>query len=177
MQISLVGFCDDWNRLDNQQNPKQTSNIILVCFSWYCGFIVNNIREGFIRKKKKKLWIFTTGGGVIPKYWHFHNFFIFFLVCSNSSISAIKIFFEGGRGTPWPKYFENLDNFQLNIEFFLTILGFQGRIFPNMHIIFFGSCSKKKKIGVFTTFRGGGSGPKLWKFTTFFFFEWILPLD
>ena len=97
------------------------------------------LREGFIQKKK--LWIFTTGGGVIPKCWHFHNFFLFFFACSNSSISAIKIFFEGGKGTPWPIYFENLDNFQLNIDFFLSILGFQGRIFLNLHKMFFGSRS------------------------------------
>ena len=34
----------------------------------------------------------------------------------------------------------------------------------------------KKKFG-FSQLLGGGAGPKLWKFTTFFFFEWILPLD
>ena len=128
------------------------------------------IREGFIQKNKKSCEFSQLGGEGHPKILTFSQLFYFFLVCSNSSISAIKIFFEGGRGTPWPKYFENLDNFQLNIEFFLTILGFQGRIFPNMHIIFFGSCSKKKKLG-FSQLLGGGSGPKLWKFTTFFFFR------
>ena len=49
----------------------------------------------------------------------------------------------------------HLDNFQLNIEFFLTILGFQGRIFPNMHIIFLGHVVKKKKLG-FSQLLGGG---------------------
>ena len=112
-------------------------NLILYLILPLC--LVNLLREGFIRKKKRGE--FSQLGGGIPKCWHFHNFFLFFFACSNSSISAIKIFFEGGRGTPWPKYFENLDNFQLNIEFLLTILGFQGRIFLHLHKMFFGSWS------------------------------------
>ena len=43
--------------------------------------------------------------------------------------------------TTWPIYFENLDNFHLNIDFFLSSLGFQGRIFFNLHKMFFGSWS------------------------------------
>ena len=65
------------------------------------------IREGFIWKKK--LWIFTTeGGGIIQKFWHFHNFFF---ACSNSSKSAIEFFCKGGRGTPWPNYLHFLNLF------------------------------------------------------------------
>ena len=37
--------------------------------------------------------------------------------------------------------------------------------------MFFWVMELKKKNGVFTTFRGGGAGPKLGKFTTFFFFS------
>ena len=51
------------------------------------------------------------------------------------------------------------------------------------HGEFFLFCTKwfsghgvKKNWG-FTTFKGGGAGPKLWNFTIFFFFKWILPLS
>ena len=56
---------------------------------------------------------------VIPKFCHFHNFFI---ACSNSSKSEMKFFFKGSRGTPWPIYFEN---YQLNIDFYKSSLYFQ----------------------------------------------------
>ena len=74
-------------------------------------------------KKEKKVVNFHNWGrrGVIPKFWHFHNFFF---ACSNSSKSAIKFFCKGGRGTPWPIYFENLDDYQLNIDFFQSFFGF-----------------------------------------------------
>ena len=113
--------------------------------------------------KKRKLCIFTTGvaGG------SFKNF-----ACSNLSKSAIKFFCKGGRGTPWPIYFENLDDYQLNIDFFQSFfLGFQGRIFPILHIMVFWSWSKKNKNWGFTTFRGGVR-TKVVKIHNFFFFEW-----
>ena len=116
---------------------------------------------------ERKMWIFTTGRGSSQNFDIFTTFF----ACSNSSKYAIKFFCKVGRGTPWPIYFENLDDYQLNIDFFQSFfLGFQGRIFPILHIMVFWSWSKKNKNWGFTTFRGGGSGLKLWKFTTFFFF-------
>ena len=109
---------------------------------------------GRLSFEKKKLWIFTTGGeGGHPKILTFSQFFF---ACSNSSKSAIKFFCKGGRGIPWPIYFENLDNYQVNIDFLKSFLGFQGKIFLILHIMVFWSRIKKKS----------------WGFTTFFFFEW-----
>ena len=95
------------------------------------------LREVIIRKKKKKVVNFHNWGGGHPKMLTFSQLFFIFFACSNSSISAIKNFFEGGRGTPRPIYFENFDNFQLNIDVFLSILGFQGRNLLFLHIMFF----------------------------------------
>ena len=82
-----------------------------------------SLREGFIRKKKKSCEFSQLGGGH-PKMLTFSQLFFIFFACSNSSISAIKIFFEGGKSTPWPIYFENLDNFHLNIWLFSNSFGF-----------------------------------------------------
>ena len=136
-----IDFKEAWKEENIILNKK------LLTFLKYCQAQVQVqglsqiSNKGRIHSKKKKLWIFTTGWGGHPKILTFSQLFYFFLVCSNSSISAIKNFFEGGKGTPWPIYFENLDNFQLNIDFFLSILGFQGRIFLNLHKMFFGSWS------------------------------------
>ena len=70
----------------------------------------------------------------------------------------------------YDKTFENLDNFQLNIEFLLTILGFQGRIFLNLHIMFFGSCSKKK-LGFSQLLGGEGGQDQRCENSQLFFFE------
>ena len=97
-------------------------------------------------KKKKVVNFHNWGGGSSQK---FDIFTTFFFACSNSSKSAIKFFCKGGRGTPWPIYFENLDDYQLNIDFFQSFfLGFQGRIFPILHIMVFWSWSKQaQKLG------------------------------
>ena len=76
------------------------------------------LREVIIRKKK----VFSQlGGGSSQK---FDIFITFFFACSNSSKSAIEFFCNGVRGTPWPIYFENLDDYQLNIDFFQIFFGF-----------------------------------------------------
>ena len=60
-----------------------------------------------------------------------------------------------GVGVPPDQYTLKTNNFQLKIDFFLTILGFQGRIFLNLHIIFFGH-GVKKKLGFSQLLGGGG---------------------
>ena len=48
-------------------------------------------------------------------------------------------------------------------------MGFQERICHNLHIMFFGSWIKEKKIGVFTTFRGGDQDRSCENSQLFFF--------
>ena len=69
---------------------------------------------------KKKSCEFSQGGGSSQNFDIFTTFF----ACSNLSKSAIKFFCRGSRGTPWPIYFENLDNHQLNIDLIKKFFGF-----------------------------------------------------
>ena len=69
--------------------------------NWCKNILEMFLREGFIQKKK--LWIFTTGGGGHPKMLTFSQLFLFFFACSNSSITAIKKIFKG-VGVPPDKY-------------------------------------------------------------------------
>ena len=117
------------------------------------------------------LWTDLTKGRIHskkkghPKILTFSQLFI--QICN-------KIFLSRGyRGTPWQIYFENLDNYQLNIDFFKSFLGFQGRNFLILYILIFLSWSKKK-IEVSQLLGGEGVRTQVVKFHNFFF-EWILP--
>ena len=51
--------------------------------SWATAILIqkcSGLREGFIRKKKKSCEFSQLGGGIIPKCWHFHNFFFHVLI-------------------------------------------------------------------------------------------------
>ena len=70
----------------------------------YPKCVENDIcNKGSIHLKKKIVNFYNLGGrGWGGSSQYFYIFTTFFLACSNSSKSAIKFFFKGGRGTPWP---------------------------------------------------------------------------
>ena len=104
----------------------------------------HDLAKGRIHSKKKVVNFHNWGGGGSSQNVDiFTTFFSFFFACSNSSISAIKFFCLKGLGVPPDQY--TLKTYQLNIDFFKSFLGFQGRNFLILYIMIFWSWSQKKK--------------------------------
>ena len=103
-----------------KNDPFCTSKNQLLLFQKLAGSFKGRVHS----KKKKLLWIFTTGGGgVRTKFCHFHNFLFFFHTCSESSKFPKKIFFKGGGYPTWPLRHRKSPEFLINLFYFSVFKG------------------------------------------------------